>query len=122
MKEEEEEKGHRTWVGDGKKRYVYNCVYIHIVQELAQNGMSFLFFPLSVTLPGRAHIERSSTTKDTKMATKKIQDWRLDINTGPATATPRHTHQTPYPLPQELHHLLLRRNHLFGIMLFKTTS
>lgn len=89
---EEEEKGHRTWVGDGKKRYVYNCVYIHIVQELAQNGMLFLFFSLSVTLPGRAHIERSSTTKDTKMATKKIQDWRLDIKTGPATATPRHTH------------------------------
>lgn len=24
---EEEEKGHRTWVGDRKKRYVYNCVY-----------------------------------------------------------------------------------------------
>lgn len=63
--------------GRWKKRYVYNCVYIHIVQELAQDGMLFLFFSLSVTLPGRAHIERSSTTKDTKMVTEKIQDWRL---------------------------------------------
>lgn len=42
MKEEEE--GSQDMGGRWKKRYVYNCVYIHIVQELAQNGMLLLFF------------------------------------------------------------------------------
>lgn len=39
--------GSQDMGGRWKKRYVYNCVYIHIVQELAQNGMLFLFFFVS---------------------------------------------------------------------------
>lgn len=86
-------------------------------------------FFLSVTLPGRAHIERSSTTKDTKMATKKIQDWRLNIKTGPATATPRHTHTPdaissaarapPPPLEKKpsLRHYVVQNNFLMARML-----
>lgn len=56
MKEEEEEKGHRTWVGDGKKGMDIIVMYTHCTGISAKWNV-ILVFSLSVTLPGRAHIE-----------------------------------------------------------------